>query len=96
MKFYKLTEITEEEYLDKTDDRWDYSICVQSVMKEDDGVYIAINDYETDRIEICLEDLEDNSEAMKEVVEECESDNDDDYYAELIAHEMEETEDEEM
>lgn len=60
MKFYKLVEITEEEYYNKTGDA-QYEYCEQSLMKEDDGVYIAVSE-DAYELSINMEDLEDDDE----------------------------------
>lgn len=55
MKFFKLIEITEDDYCDATEDTT-YERCVQSVMHEEDGIYIAVDENEG-YIEIAMEDL---------------------------------------
>ena len=44
IRFFKLVEIEEKEYEDKTDDFSHYSdYLIQTTNKEDDGIYIAID-----------------------------------------------------
>ena len=59
MKFYKLVEITEDEYVDRTRDL-DYDMYVCSKHKADDkAIYIAMQDDETE-IDIDLDDFEED------------------------------------
>lgn len=56
MKFYKLVEISETEYLNKTNDINVY-MCIQSTIPLDNAVYVAFDEDEAEKLEIDTETL---------------------------------------
>ena len=59
MKFYKLLEITEQDYIQTTEDE-DYNNAriSQSVSIVDNAVYIAVNEEDEDYVQVDLEYLD--------------------------------------
>lgn len=65
MKFYKLIEIEEDEYVAKTND-YNYDYCAQSVIKGEEAFYIAVNDDSEDCITVSIEDLSETENSEEE------------------------------
>lgn len=65
MKFYKLVEIDEREYIAKTDD-YAFEESVTTVIPGEDGIYVAVNEECEDYIMINIEDISETENSEEE------------------------------
>lgn len=68
MKFYKLTEITQQEYESSTGD-FNYENACQSYISKNDAIYVSVNEETEDSISFDLEVLENINQEQEEYFE---------------------------